>query len=553
MSERARHARRRQQRGGRHAEERHEGGVARAEVHVGQVEEARRRARIARTSGLAAVAAREDLGLAEAQRARAAARRRSPGCSAPGRSRRPGASGTAAPPTPATSSAMKCGTSHITGRSLRSAKLHVALDVDQPLQALRRAHTRAGRARARLRPSQRKCSRASARALGRRQLREAQLEVAQRDCAGASRPAHAAARPSAAAERRLHAQRQPVQQPQQRRAASVRADVHRVAGARRRRPPRAAACSGGSPTGTAAGTARISRSIARLMAAAAACSRIAAGERLVERRDVHDVAGAARQPLGPHQQQRRAGLLRPGARPASWCRPAAEERRPHAHAVGRHLVGQQADRLAAPQRADHLAHAGQRGRRGGQAGPRARGRPSARAARPCAPAGTARSSAGSRRSARHRPARVTSKQPRCGVRKTTPRPCGQRRVDQLVALPAHRRRDRLRRGRSHSNGSSTTMRPACGDRPARCAGADAGLRARSRASGAGRSATAHRPASRAPRRARAAAQRPARQPAQQRRASHRIMRASPSYELLAGRCRIDRVRPTCRAKLNKFR
>ena len=44
--------------------------------------------------------------------------------------------------------------------------------------------------------------------------------------------------------------------------------------------------------------------------------------------------------------------------------PAAEERRPDARALGRHLVGQQADRLAAAQCADHLAHAGQRRRRG---------------------------------------------------------------------------------------------------------------------------------------------------------------------------------------------
>ena len=50
----------------RHAEERHEGGVAGAEVHVGQVEEAVAAADRAHQR-LAGLVAREDLGVAEAQ------------------------------------------------------------------------------------------------------------------------------------------------------------------------------------------------------------------------------------------------------------------------------------------------------------------------------------------------------------------------------------------------------------------------------------------------------------------------------------------------------
>ena len=77
----------------------------------------------------------------------------------PGRSRRPRRVWNSCTAAPATSSAMKCGTSHITGASLRSASVHVAFDVDQPPQPLAATRTRAGRARRMLRPSQRKCSR----------------------------------------------------------------------------------------------------------------------------------------------------------------------------------------------------------------------------------------------------------------------------------------------------------------------------------------------------------------------------------------------------------
>ena len=91
-----RHARRREQRRGRHAEERHEGGVALAEVHVGQVEEG------GRPGGSRATAAWPSRCAERSRRCpgaggRAGSRRPSPRCSAPGRSRRPSGSGTAAP------------------------------------------------------------------------------------------------------------------------------------------------------------------------------------------------------------------------------------------------------------------------------------------------------------------------------------------------------------------------------------------------------------------------------------------------------------------------
>ncbi len=48
---------------------------------------------------------------------------------------------------------------------------------------------------------------------------------------------------------------------------------------------------------------------------------------------------------------------------ASWCRPACRRIGPHAFALLRHLVRQQADRLAAFQRLEQHAHARQVGRR----------------------------------------------------------------------------------------------------------------------------------------------------------------------------------------------
>ena len=168
-----------------------------AEVHVGQVEEARAALRIARISGLARVA--------RAGRSRP--------CRSAGGRARIAASNTGVAlrlvdrgalrfwnsciATPATSSAMKCGTSHITGRSLRSASVHVAFDVDQPLQALGDAYHSRPRS-SRLRPSQPKCSRTSARALAHRQLAASTA----RRCAARSRRREPASACSSAPERR---------------------------------------------------------------------------------------------------------------------------------------------------------------------------------------------------------------------------------------------------------------------------------------------------------------------------------------------------------------
>ena len=62
---------------------------------------------------------------------------------------------------------------------------------------------------------------------------------------------------------------------------------------------------------------------------------------------------AARQPLAHAKQTRGAGLLHQARGQRHRVGGLAEERRPHAHVLGRHLVGQQAEPAAA-QRADHL-------------------------------------------------------------------------------------------------------------------------------------------------------------------------------------------------------
>jgi hypothetical protein len=85
-------------------------------------------------------------------------------------------------------------------------------------------------------------------------------------------------------------------------------------------------------------------------------------------------ARAARQALAPGCQRQRAGLTHQARGQRHRVGRAAEVRRPHALALGGHLVGQQAHGLALAQRAQHLPHAGQRGRRGGQSRPVARRR-----------------------------------------------------------------------------------------------------------------------------------------------------------------------------------
>ena len=112
---------------------------------------------------------------------------------------------------PATSSAMKCGTSHITGRSLRSASL------TSPSTWIRRRRRSGGANQSsprssRLRPSQRKCSRDERAARLDRLLGKAQLDVAQRDATARAGQGVQQA-PERAAERRLHAERQALQEP----------------------------------------------------------------------------------------------------------------------------------------------------------------------------------------------------------------------------------------------------------------------------------------------------------------------------------------------------
>src|SRR5436853_7683832 len=84
----------------------------------------------------------------------------------------------------------------------------------------------------------------------------------------------------------------------------------------------------------------------------------------------HDrIAGAARQPPCVSEKARDAlALGEPGGERHGVGR-AAEELGPFALAYARHLVGQEPDRLAAPERGEYLAHAGEIRRHEANVGP----------------------------------------------------------------------------------------------------------------------------------------------------------------------------------------
>jgi hypothetical protein len=356
-----------------------------AEVHVGQVEEG-----VAALDGahqrLAPSRAREDLALAEAQPA-AAHGASNTGLLCAGRSTPP-APGLEqlAGQAPATSSARKCGTSHITGCPVGALGQPMSPSTWISASAGRRLAYQSRPRSSRLRPSQPKCSRTRAGAR-RRQLGQAQLQVAQRRCAGATRPARAAAAPSPA-QRRLH--RSGSQCSSHSSASTAPARAHHgirlgvVAGLR---------CGAGLVAVVAPQVLRGQRRIRlhravdhsggrRLVASPArAAARPAAAH-------VHHVARAPPAGARPDQADGGAGLLHQARRQRHGVGRLAEERRPHAHAR-RAAPGRAAGRRSRrAQRAQHLPHAGQRGRRGGQAG-RARAVSSSCAARACAPGGTA--------------------------------------------------------------------------------------------------------------------------------------------------------------------
>ena len=82
------------------------------------------------------------------------------------------------------------------------------------------------------------------------------------------------------------------------------------------------------------------------------------------------VAGTTSKTFAPDQQWDRTRLLHKATSQRHRVGRFAEKRCPHAHAFWRDLIGQQAHRFAAPQRAQHLAHSGQRGWRGQYPRPR---------------------------------------------------------------------------------------------------------------------------------------------------------------------------------------
>ena len=135
MSSAPRHARGRRQRRRRHAEERHEGGVALAEVHVGQVEEGR-------PCGSRGSAACAESLRGTPRPGRSAAGRADPAsitgslCSC--RSRPRAAAVSMRRRGAADVEAQKCGTSTSPGARRALGQRHVALDLDQPLPPCRR-------------------------------------------------------------------------------------------------------------------------------------------------------------------------------------------------------------------------------------------------------------------------------------------------------------------------------------------------------------------------------------------------------------------------------
>ena len=159
---------------------------------------------------------------------------------------------------------------------------------------------------------------------------------------------------------------------------------------------------------------------------------------------MHDVAATAPQPLAPDEQRHRARLLREARGERHRVGRPAEERCPHAHAVGRHLVRQQAHRFAATQRAHHRSHTGERGRCGGETGALARGideRPQPRLARRAIEHGDGPVALGIGLRGDLEAAHVGRQKNDASARRV-------RSIDQRVTVPAHARQDALR-CRSH--------------------------------------------------------------------------------------------------------
>ena len=98
-----------------------------------------------------------------------------------------------------------------------------------------------------------------------------------------------------------------------------------------------------------------------------------ARQRLGKRAQTQVEALPARQPLAPGEHDRRAHLLRQPGRQGHGVGRHPKNVSPHAHALRRHLVGQQADGFAALQRAHHLPHPTDGGWRRGQRRARACG------------------------------------------------------------------------------------------------------------------------------------------------------------------------------------
>ena len=437
------------------AEERHERRVALAEIHVGQVEE-RVAAPDRAQQRLGRIVAREDLGIAEAQ------------APAPQRCvHHRVALRLVDRDALALLEQQHRDAGDVERHEVRHQPHHralaalgqrdVALDMDQPAQALRRCVPEQA-------ALERGCGRATGSARGRAHAgppaaaREGRARRCAARCAGANRPARAAG--GRARDRA----------PPGRRAAAIAGATGSRAGNvrprwlafdatlnRRRRHAEPASCSGGSPTGTvraAAGSAVPSRGSRRPRIPPDPGMRAARGRRTRRRgrRSRHRPASA--RPRRPAAPRRSAATRRAGE--GHRVGRLAEERGPDAEAVGRDLVGQQTDRS-------------RRGAAPASSGARRRAWPA-----PSPAPGASRAAAISGRSQGLRAGRkstvigpysppkrsakacaVTSKQPMCGVRKTTPASERQRGGDQRLA-PASARAagSAASLGRAHSSGSS---------------------------------------------------------------------------------------------------
>ena len=186
-----------------------------------------------------------------------------------------------------------------------------------------------------------------------------------------------------------------------------------------------------------------------------------AGQRLLQPSQVNPVPRSARQSLAIDEQNDRIELARKARRQRHRVGPAAEERRPHALAARRHLVGQDADDLTVLHRLHQHAHPAQLGGREAQAIAR-RDRPRrGDAGSTCAESGTAPSSAASslRDGTRRRTAPSLRSSPRCGGRNITGRPSAiTSSTSRMSATEVHAIRSS--RGRFQIHGVSSPWRPA---------------------------------------------------------------------------------------------